>query len=184
MALFIEQGFDQTTVEQIVARAAVSRATYFNYFGTKDGVLRFYGERLADRLVTLAEGIGPDTSPLERLRSLIGAWAEYTAANREYVRVVLSNSARDPAYSTGLTPARRELLSMFTSLTAEGQGAGELRTDVPAEHLAFHTLSVFYNAMMMHALGGEPLAPMLESAWNVVLGGIRREHTPAFRGRP
>ena len=37
--LFDEQGYEATTVEQIVAAANVSRATFFNYFASKDATL-------------------------------------------------------------------------------------------------------------------------------------------------
>ena len=37
--LFDEQGYEATTVEQIVAAANVSRATFFNYFAGKDATL-------------------------------------------------------------------------------------------------------------------------------------------------
>lgn len=180
IALFTEQGFDETTVEQIVARAGVSRATYFNYFGTKNGVLRFYGERLAARLLGLSQSAeSAETSPLARLRCLIDAWAAHTVAHREYARIVQMYSARDPEYATGLTPARQELLGMFTGLVAAGQAAGEIRRDLPAQHVAFHLLSVFYNALMVHVLGGEPLEPLFASAWAAILGGIEHAHCPA-----
>ncbi|OEI69105.1 TetR/AcrR family transcriptional regulator [Curtobacterium sp. ER1/6] len=37
--LFLEQGYGRTTVDHIAARAGVSRATFFNYFGAKSDVL-------------------------------------------------------------------------------------------------------------------------------------------------
>ncbi|GAB3616941.1 hypothetical protein GCM10027416_14980 [Okibacterium endophyticum] len=37
--LFLEQGYDKTTVEQIAQRAGVSRNTFFNYFPAKSDVL-------------------------------------------------------------------------------------------------------------------------------------------------
>ncbi|MBA8991422.1 AcrR family transcriptional regulator [Curtobacterium pusillum] len=37
--LFLEQGYGRTTVDQIAARAGVSRATFFNYFTAKSDVL-------------------------------------------------------------------------------------------------------------------------------------------------
>jgi AcrR family transcriptional regulator len=37
--LFLEQGYHQTTIDQITKRAGVSRATFFNYFASKSDVL-------------------------------------------------------------------------------------------------------------------------------------------------
>lgn len=175
MALFAEQGFDETSVEQIVTRAGVSRATYFNYFGTKDGVLRFYGQQLAQRLTDLASAGDGAASPLARLRTLVDAWADYSRQNREYARTVLLYSARDPEYVSGLTPARRQMFEMIDRLVEAGQAAGELRRDIPSKHMTIHVISVFYNAIGMHIVSGEPLEPLLDSAWRVVLEGICHE---------
>jgi AcrR family transcriptional regulator len=39
LELFIEKGFDATTVDEIAERAEVSKATFFRYFGTKGDVI-------------------------------------------------------------------------------------------------------------------------------------------------
>ena len=39
LALFVEHGYDGVTVDMICAAAEVSQRTFFNYFGTKEGVL-------------------------------------------------------------------------------------------------------------------------------------------------
>ncbi|MDF2627550.1 MAG: fadR [Symbiobacteriaceae bacterium] len=179
MALFAEQGFDETSVEQIATRAGVSRATYFNYFGTKTGVLRFYGERLADRLTALSAEVARGARPLERLRRFIEAWAAYASENREHARIVQLYSGREPGYLTGLTPARKVLMGLLVGLVEEGQAAGELRRDLSAVHMAIHTTSIFYNALGIHVMAGEPVAPLMESAWRIVLGGIRHGDGPA-----
>jgi AcrR family transcriptional regulator len=52
--LFVEQGYENTTVDQIAARAEVSKATFFRYFATKGEVI-FGGDQ--DRHHDLHEAI-------------------------------------------------------------------------------------------------------------------------------
>lgn len=37
--MFLEQGFEETTIDQIVAAAGVSRRSFFRYFGTKEDII-------------------------------------------------------------------------------------------------------------------------------------------------
>jgi AcrR family transcriptional regulator len=179
IALFAAQGFDETSVEQIVERAGVSRATYFNHFKTKHGVLRFYGERLADRLLALAAETAATQSPLERLRTLLTTWVQHTLEHREEVQVVHLYSGRDIEYLSGISPARTRLWRMFGQVAAEGQAAGELRSDIAPDHLAMHVASVFNTTIMLFALTGEPMEPLLDSAWKVILEGVRHANSEA-----
>ena len=39
MGLFLQQGFENTTIDQIVAAAGISRRSFFRYFGTKEDVV-------------------------------------------------------------------------------------------------------------------------------------------------
>ena len=73
MGLFLEQGFEQTTIDQIASSAGISRRSFFRYFGTKEdivlGDLASQGE-----LVTAAlERIPPTVGPWEALREALRA---------------------------------------------------------------------------------------------------------------
>jgi AcrR family transcriptional regulator len=61
-ALFEEQGYEQTTVEDIAARAGVGRTTFFRAFGSKDDVIFPHHESLVvavrDRLTAAAPDAG------------------------------------------------------------------------------------------------------------------------------
>jgi AcrR family transcriptional regulator len=54
LALFVAQGYETTTVEQIAARADVSPTTFFRYFGSKSEVIK--GDQ-GERLPALQEAI-------------------------------------------------------------------------------------------------------------------------------
>jgi AcrR family transcriptional regulator len=52
--LFVEQGYEATTVDQIAAAAGMSKRTFFRYFASKDdlviGKYDLFGDRMADAL--------------------------------------------------------------------------------------------------------------------------------------
>jgi len=63
MRLFLEQGFDQTTIDEIAATAGISRRSFFRYFGTKEdivlGDLAGQGELARDALEAVPISEGP-----------------------------------------------------------------------------------------------------------------------------
>src|ERR1700759_4367192 len=47
LELFLSQGFEQTTIDQIAKAAGMSRATFFRYFPTKEDVVLVMAEDYA-----------------------------------------------------------------------------------------------------------------------------------------
>lgn len=76
MRLFLERGFDDTTMEQIANEAGISRRSLFRYFGTKEdivlGNLVEAGERARDAL----EARPADEPPWEALRAALESLAD------------------------------------------------------------------------------------------------------------
>ncbi len=96
--LFLEKGYARTTIDDIAHRAGVSRATFFNYVGTKsdllwvevdEGLGRFpelldaadpespVMDAVRDAVLAFVAGFGPDRLPLAVTQyELVGAEAE------------------------------------------------------------------------------------------------------------
>lgn len=69
MRLFMEKGFEHTTVEEIASVAGVSHMTFFRYFPTKEDVVDYddYDETIAERIAER-----PDHEPpLEMIRQAV-----------------------------------------------------------------------------------------------------------------
>jgi AcrR family transcriptional regulator len=63
MRLFLDRGFEQTTIDQIASTAGISRRSFFRYFGTKEdivlGDLAKQGELVRDALEQVSSTVGP-----------------------------------------------------------------------------------------------------------------------------
>lgn len=71
LALFLEQGFEATTVDEIAERADVSPRTFFRYFPTKEALLfHDLDDRLAD-VQQRIEARPPDEGPAEALVTVL-----------------------------------------------------------------------------------------------------------------
>ncbi|ANZ35842.1 hypothetical protein BBK82_06825 [Lentzea guizhouensis] len=63
LALFLEQGFEETTVDQVVAATGISRRSFFRYFGSKEDIV--FGD-LAEQGPVILEALRarPDDEPI------------------------------------------------------------------------------------------------------------------------
>jgi AcrR family transcriptional regulator len=124
MRLFQDQGYDETTVEQIAAAAEISPSTFFNYFPTKEDVvlfdrydpmvLAFLLSRPADEplSVGIRETLKSLDAVMDRDRDIILAraklglevptlrarfWEELTKAQDLFINLFAARTGRDGA---------------------------------------------------------------------------------------
>lgn len=95
MALFVQQGFDQTTVAQIAQAAGVSQMTFFRYFPTKDAVV--FDDPYDPVIADLIAAQDPGLPALERVRlGLLAAWSSVPEptgnATRERIRLIAGHT--------------------------------------------------------------------------------------------
>ncbi|MFD6247461.1 TetR/AcrR family transcriptional regulator [Streptomyces roseolus] len=116
LRLFEEQGFEATTIEQIAAAANVSRATFFNYFASKEAVVFDQDPEARDRWRALLEARSPG-EPL---------WDSLAA-----IMIEVNTGLRDRM------PLMRRLKAQSPALARASQASGEqLRTDLQTWILA------------------------------------------------
>lgn len=73
--LFLEKGFEATSIAEIAARAGVSRSSFFNYFGSKSDILwAGLDQRLARFEESIAHQTGPDAVS-EAVRAIADGFA-------------------------------------------------------------------------------------------------------------
>jgi AcrR family transcriptional regulator len=127
MALFIEQGFEKTTIEQIAAEIGMSGRSVSRYFASKEdmvvGNLTLIGQGIADRLAAR-----PAEEPLwEALRRALDDHVD--ALNRDPGGALLATSvmlANTPVLRGALAKKQMEWQELLVPLV-ESRLDGELR---------------------------------------------------------
>jgi len=176
MELFQQKGFDEISVEEIAERAGYSRSTFFNHFGTKQGVLRHYGQRLQELVEKLLDRTEQPASPLELIRTMIIAMVREADENSNAVRIICTYSLRDPNYLANPSPARKRLWDIFAELVTEAQKKKQIRRDITAKELALHILYIYNGVVLSVVTGIGDAESLLNSSWKFILKGIQNEN--------
>jgi len=128
--LFLEHGFGATTVDQIAEAADIAQTTFFNYFPSKGAVLREMTTEVSQRLeAMLAAELASPGSAHERIVRFTRGVVEGIGQAEDLARDVLLELLRTASHPGDALPYFSKVYEPFTLILAEGQRAGEVRTD-------------------------------------------------------
>lgn len=68
--LFYQQGYDDTTIEEIVEESGTSRGSFYHYFEGKDALLSSLSYLFDDKYAELEKEMNPSLDPIEKLMFL------------------------------------------------------------------------------------------------------------------
>jgi len=87
MDLFIEQGYDQTTVAEIAERAGLTERTFFRHFSDKREVLFQGGEILQAAMVEALAAAPAEATPMGAVHAALAAVAPIFEGRRDLARI-------------------------------------------------------------------------------------------------
>jgi AcrR family transcriptional regulator len=162
MELYLERGFEATTVAEIAERAGLTERTFFRHFADKREVLFAGGSALEDLLVSKVGEAPAALAPIEAMTTALIEVADIVFADRhEFARQRQAIIAANPDLQ------ERELIKL-ASLASATAGALRLRgVSDPAASLAAETgIAVFKIAFARWVTdpGERPLAPFIRES--------------------
>jgi len=126
--LFYEQGYDNTTVEEIVEESGTSRGSFYHYFDGKDALLSSLSYLFDDKYEELEKTMDPTLSPIEKLKYMN---QELFLMIENTVSVELLAQLFASQLTTGgerhLLNPNRTYYKLLRQVTLEGQKAGIFR---------------------------------------------------------
>ncbi len=149
--LFSSTGYERTTMDAIAEKAEVSRGTLFNYFPTKEALLIPFAQELYEQYVQPDILSYLETQPrtLDVLQVLFMSIHEHILI-LPHIDRALHLEFFQPATPRPLAKECRSEIGFLGTLTAilrYGQQRGEVRVDIPLEHLA-RSVGVLYIALL------------------------------------
>lgn len=181
MTVFQRVGFAAATMEEIAREAEYSPAALYNYFRSKEEIFAAAMELAAERFsATLTEPLPPDLPFEAKLRWRARRSAETALANRAVLMTI--ESAAGPialgCHMSRIRACHERNLSLWAELMVEGQQAGALRADVPADRLASVYLGLVRHTMAPLVASDpaptlEELQPVMEQLIDLFLNGAK-----------
>lgn len=133
-ALFLEKGYDATTLGDVVARSGGSLATLYELFGNKPGLLLAMVTERCGEITRVIDAATLEGEPAEGLRIIAGSLLAQLAdpAGIALLRIVVAEAPRLPElgrlfYEAGPAAGRRTMARYLAAQAARGA----LRIDDP-----------------------------------------------------
>ncbi|MHB1209632.1 MAG: TetR family transcriptional regulator [Acidimicrobiales bacterium] len=162
LALYIERGFEQTTVIEIAKRAGLTERTFFRYFTDKREVLFSGSESLQELLVEVLRSVPETVAPIDAVAAALNVVAGVLEERREFALQRQSVIAVNPELQ------ERELIKL-ASLTAaiahalRSRGVNKLAADLVA-HAGIAVFKVGFESWVASA-GTNNLADLFSESF-------------------
>jgi TetR/AcrR family transcriptional regulator, mexJK operon transcriptional repressor len=149
-SLFLEQGYDRTSLAAIIARSGGSLATVYDLFGNKQGLLRAVVERRRDEAMVKIGDVACNLESCAEMLRVFGCrlYDHMTAPTTIAMkRMVIAEALRDPGFGRAFhadihLSVVREIADAFAEWTCEGRA----QIDRPEEAAELYLAIIFMNA--------------------------------------
>jgi AcrR family transcriptional regulator len=142
--LFARQGYDATSVNQVIAQAGVAKGGFYHHFASKEALLyEVYGDLINRQLAGVEEILARDLPPAAALRAVIADLVETTAASARRALVFWRELQRLGDDRTAeYRRARRRCHDAVQSLIKKGQASGAFAAVASPEIVTFTIFGV------------------------------------------
>lgn len=166
--LFLEHGFEDTTVDSIVEAANVSKGTFYTYFKRKEDLLLEYGWRRLEHMRALLPTSLGVASFEEALSLLVTTVIRDKTWSPEVIRLTINEMNQSP----GLAESSPHLI--LKPLIEVAQARGQVRQDLPAETLARFVLRNVLGALQEWSgrNDGEPVDTALDRGLMLIFAAL------------
>lgn len=173
--LFVDKGYDATGVQEIVARAGVTKGALYHHFTAKEDILfEIYGTVFHEQLAELDRLLGLRRDPVWTLRAVIENLVVSTAASAKAAAVFTREVSRlDPVRYKELQADWRRYQDCVRALIRQAQDEGVFATAASPEIVSW---AIFGVAASLHTWyrpdGPKPAQDIAHELADLMLTGL------------
>ncbi|VEG28132.1 TetR/AcrR family transcriptional regulator [Actinomyces howellii] len=131
-ALFLERGYEKTTIEDVLGRVGIAKGTLYHHFPGKEAIMEAIVARTTDQLVERAEQAARSSAGQPAMTRFLSVLSAARASEED---IELAQQFRSPDnlrfHLLSMTQAYTRLVPILTDLIEEGVSAGELSSPDP-----------------------------------------------------
>lgn len=132
MSLYKQQGFHETSMEQIADQSDISKATLYKYFEVKEAIIAAYWqERIKKSKDELQQLITKNPDTRSRLEAAFRGIMQYIMQSRELYEIYISYRMAHITKPEINEKLRSGSAESAAAIIQAGQESGEIRTDIP-----------------------------------------------------
>jgi AcrR family transcriptional regulator len=171
--LFLEKGFNETSMREIAKAAGMGKSSLYDYFKTKDEILLWYFEDEIEDMTLVARDIASQPlTTIDKLRQILGRQLEFLLENKEfYLKLSVEIQRLGTESQRRIQIKRHEYQDLLRSLIEQGIQEGIFRK-VDALLATRVLLTALTPVVFTSRPTGTP-AEMLDEAFSLFLHGVQ-----------
>ena len=169
--LFAQQGYEKTTVSQIVKKVGVAQGTFYLYFDSKEHVRMGVHEQIINEILEKSLNIkAMEVDPFKKIELLLLSGVETMKRHQELIRVIQREVSCEAVYDEESREMNRKLVGPVCEILQEGMDSGVFAKADPII-TAYLIIAMVERVTCSALLWEEPAA--LEQVTPVILDFLR-----------
>ena len=187
ISLFSENGYENTSIENIAKIAGIGKGTVYGYFQTKKEIFKGFCEYELEKIhMKLVNSSNQDAPILEQMLTIYMTEFYHVTQNREFGRLYMRESIfPSDADAQDNQDIDDKYFQLLFPILEKGQERGELRKDVELLYITAHFYSLYVliiSAWYTGRITSEEVEPAMEVLFRQVLEGLQpKEESPQAR---
>ena len=186
--LFTEYGYSKVTMDEIAAKAGVTKKTIYNNFSSKEDLIHYVVQEKTNIIVGGLEEIAYSTEItfLEKLEKIISfLFLEFNVKNKNLIEEYHNLAAPTPQEKM-IPQIREAIIKLSGELLDEGIALGVIRENIPKQVVSYLFITLVDGLQRLYKDTMPPFTPgqfLVDSIWITGTGIFTPRGREIFRKR-